>query len=154
MWHSFFKKKLLSKNCFLFFLLVYIRSLTSCDTIFQIISKTPKNTKFSKYQISTFLNKQDFLKNYVTLISHQEVHGITFITQGTTMRSHQEIHGITSNPYHSHASPTNHRFIMHTNLMPIFNQPTNHDPYIFSYQAHKFQSIQSDITCIFTYFIL
>ena len=29
--------------------------------------------------------------------------------------SYQKIHGITSNSYHSHASPTNHRFIMHTN---------------------------------------
>ena len=70
--------------------------------------------------------------------SHQEVHEIMSITQGATMRFHQEVHGITSNSHHSHVSPTNHRFIMHINLMPISNQPTNHDSCVHLYQAHQF----------------
>jgi len=43
--------------------------------------------------------------------------------------SYQKINGITFNSYHSHSSPTNHRFIMHTNLMHTFNQPSNHISY-------------------------
>jgi len=56
--------------------------------------------------------------------------------------------------YQSHVSQTHHRFIKHTNLMPISNQSTHPYSCIYSYQAHQFQSIQSDNTCIFTYFML
>jgi len=59
---------------------------------------------------------------YDTIMRHQEVHGITSITSNTTMKSHQEFHEIMSISYHSHVSLTNHRFIKHNNLMPIFNQ--------------------------------
>jgi len=79
-----------------------------------------------------------FLLESLPNIIYTKVHGIMSITQGTTMRSHQEVHGITSNSYHSHVSPTNHRFIMHINPMPISNQSTNHDSCISSYQAHQF----------------
>jgi len=72
-----------------------------------------------------------------TMRSHQEVHGITSITSNTTMKSHQEFHGITSISYHSHVSPTNHGFIMHKNLMPISNQPTNNSCFLFHTQHNK-----------------
>jgi len=67
-----------------------------------------------------------------TMRSHQEVHGIMSITSNTTMKSHQEFHGITSISYHSHVSPTNHRFIMHNNLMQY---RTNH-PIMFHEFIH------------------
>jgi len=67
-----------------------------------------------------------------TMRSHQEVHGIASVTQGTTMRSHQEARGITSNSYHSHVSPTNHRFIMYNNS---YQYPTNH-PIMFHEFIH------------------
>jgi len=75
-----------------------------------------------------------------TMRSHQEIHGIMSITSNTTIKSHQEFHGIMTISYHSHVSPTNHRFIKHNNLMPISNQSTNHDSCTYSYQAYQFQS--------------
>jgi len=58
------------KNSFLS-LLVSVRPLVSHDTYFQVIQKTQKNTKFSKYKISIFSNKKVFFffKNYVILDS-------------------------------------------------------------------------------------
>ena len=41
--------------------------------------------------------------------------------------------------YHNHVSPTNHRIIMHTKLMPIYNQPSNHASLIYPYQASSIQ---------------
>ena len=61
------------KNSFLS-LLVFVRPLTSYDTYFQVIQKTPKNTKFSKYKISIFSNKKVFfLRTTWSLILHREI---------------------------------------------------------------------------------
>jgi len=44
---------------------------------------------------------------------------------------------------------------IHISFMPNpTNQPTNHDSWLYSYQAHQLQSIKSNDTCIFTYFML
>jgi len=44
-----------------------------------------------------------------------------------------ELHQIS---YHSHVSPTNHKFIKHNSLMPISNQPTNNSCFPF-HTLHK-----------------
>ena len=68
-WHLLSKN---TKNSF-FSLLVSVRPFASCDTYFQVIQKYQKYKIFkSTKKISTFSNKQAFLKNYVTLISHFE----------------------------------------------------------------------------------
>ena len=61
------------KNSFLS-LLVSVRPLAPYETYFQVIQKTPKHTKFSKYKISIFSNKKViFLRTTSSLILHREI---------------------------------------------------------------------------------
>jgi len=54
-------------------LLMYVRSLASCDTYFQVIQKYQKIQNFQSTKLSTFSSKKSFLRTTWSLILHREI---------------------------------------------------------------------------------